>query len=309
VKPNQTFAAAFRGILLALLLSPAVAKSEPLTSLMPVFGVEGAEFTHPTQKGQAVSGWLPTGWVDNSEWAAIAATYEKLDDFPDDAFGAVRIKLKELEADAELQVTSYEGERTLAKGKPYRVFGWVRSPESHQVAVTLRQLNEPYQQYARIDIPTSKRWAPFELNFQPDRDLKAIVVVGMQEVGTLDLASVTLVQGGVGPSLLPAFGTEGAEFSTQATQGNLIHGWLPTDWVDNSEWGPVSATYSRLDDGPRETLGAVRIQLEKIGEGGQLQLTAYGDEVKYLPGKSYRIAGWVRSADRRALTVGLRQSE
>ena len=47
-------------------------------------------------------------------------------------------------------------------------------------------------------------------------------------------------------SLLPAFGNEGAEFTTKAKDSHVTKGWLPTDWKDNSEWAPVSATYSKL---------------------------------------------------------------
>src|SRR5207253_356139 len=126
-----------------------------------VFGTEGEEFTTKTQKGHVVKGWLPTGWNDNSEWAAISATYEKLEDFPDDAFGAVRIKLTALDDDGQLQVTSYAGERTYEKGKRYRIFGWVRSPETHEVAVTMRHSKEPYEEYARLDAATDKHWKPF----------------------------------------------------------------------------------------------------------------------------------------------------
>jgi hypothetical protein len=83
------------------------------------------------------------------------------------------------------------------------------------------------------------------------------------------------VRADVPKSLLPAFGEEGKEFSTKAKDGNVVHGWLPTDWTDNSEWAPVSATYTKLTDSPDKAAGAVRIKVEKVEEGGQLQLTTY----------------------------------
>ena len=108
-------------------------------------------------------------------------------------------------------------------------------------------------------------------------------------------------------SLLPAFGNEGAEFTTKAKDGHVTKGWLPTDWKDNSEWGPVSATYSKLADSPDKAAGAVRITIEKVEEGGQLQLTTYGGIQKYKKGTRYVVSGWVRSAGGLAVNVGARQ--
>jgi hypothetical protein len=108
-------------------------------------------------------------------------------------------------------------------------------------------------------------------------------------------------------SLLPAFGNEGAEFTTKAKDGNVTKGWLPVEWKDNSEWAPVSATYSKLDDSPDKTAGAVRIKVEKVDEGGQLQLTTYGGIQKYNKGTRYVVSGWVRSPGGLAVTVGARQ--
>src|SRR5437868_5742975 len=76
-------------------------------------------------------------------------------------------------------------------------------------------------------------------------------------------------------SLLPAFGNEGKEFTVKAKDGNTVKGWLPTDWNDNSDWAPVTATYTKLTDSPDQAAGAVRIKTEKVEEGGQLQLTTY----------------------------------
>src|SRR5688500_16721540 len=71
-------------------------------------------------------------------------------------------------------------------------------------------------------------------------------------------------------SLLPAFGTDGADFTTNAANGHIVHGWLPAKWTDNSEWAPVSASYTKLTDSPDKATAAVRIKVEKIDEGGQL---------------------------------------
>ena len=109
-------------------------------------------------------------------------------------------------------------------------------------------------------------------------------------------------------SLLPAFGNEGAEFTTKAKDGHVTKGWLPTDWKDNSEWAPVSATYTKLADSPDKDAGAVRIKIEKVDEGGLLQLTTYQGIQKYKKGTRYAVTGWVRSPGGLAITVGARQT-
>ncbi len=109
-------------------------------------------------------------------------------------------------------------------------------------------------------------------------------------------------------SLLPAFGNEGAEFTTKAKDGHIVKGWLPKDWKDNSEWAPVSATYAKLADSPDRAAGAVRITIEKVEEGGQLQLTTYQGIQKYKKGAHYVVTGWVRSPGGLAVTVGARQT-
>jgi hypothetical protein len=125
---------------------------------------------------------------------------------------------------------------------------------------------------------------------------------------TLLLLSLGLSAMGQAPkSLLPPFGNEGAEFNTKAKDGNTVKGWLPTEWKDNSEWAPVTATYTKLTDSPDKNAGAVRIKTEKVDEGGQLQLTTYGGIQKYKKGTKYVVTGWVRSASRTSANVGVRQ--
>ena len=105
--------------------------------------------------------------------------------------------------------------------------------------------------------------------------------------------------------LLPVFGSAGAEFTVKAKDGNATKGWLPKDWVDNSEWAPVSATYTKLNDPPKEGVTAVRIKVEKVDEG-QLQLTSWTKPV-FKKGVKYVITGWIRSAESAGIKIGVRQ--
>lgn len=108
-------------------------------------------------------------------------------------------------------------------------------------------------------------------------------------------------------SLLPTFGNEGKEFTVKSRDGNTVKGWLPTDWTDNTDWAPVTATYTKLTDSPDKAAGAVRIKTEKVEEGGQLQLTTYQGNQKYKKGTKYVVSGWVRSPEHTGIHVGVRQ--
>ena len=107
-------------------------------------------------------------------------------------------------------------------------------------------------------------------------------------------------------SLLPAFGSEGVEFTTKGQSGHVTKGWLPKEWTDNSEWAQVNATYTKLTDAPDKDAGAVRIKVEKVDDG-QLQLTTFQGNQKYQKGKRYVVTGWVRSADKTGVKIGARQ--
>lgn len=105
-------------------------------------------------------------------------------------------------------------------------------------------------------------------------------------------------------SLLPVFGAEGREFTSKAQGGKAIKGWLPTGWDDNSDWATLGVTYTKLKDGPKDGVTAVRLEVKDHNEG-QLQLTSYSGKRVFKKGVKYAIEGSLRgSAD---FKVGVRQ--
>lgn len=106
------------------------------------------------------------------------------------------------------------------------------------------------------------------------------------------------------PSLLPLFGGEGREFTLKALGGKAVKGWLPTGWDDNSTWAELAATYTKLKDGPKEGVTAVRIELSDLGEG-QLQLTSFSGKRVFKKGVKHAVEGWVRGSGE--FKVGVRQ--
>jgi len=105
-------------------------------------------------------------------------------------------------------------------------------------------------------------------------------------------------------SLLPAFGSEGREFTAKAQGGKAIKGWLPTGWDDNSDWAQLAVTYTKLKDGPKDGVTAVRIEVKDFSEG-QLQLTSFSGKRVFKKGVKYAIEGALRGSAE--FKVGVRQ--
>lgn len=167
--------------------------AEPPRSRVPVFGKAGWEFNKQAKSSHDIRGWLPQGWLDNSSWAALSATYTKLTDSPDAEVSAVRIKLESLD-NGQLQLTSWQGEYEYFKDKKYVVSGWVRSPNESIIKVGAREHAEPHAFYAQGDLTPTAEWARFEFVFEPEMDCDAWIMFVMTKPGTVDLAGVMVTE-------------------------------------------------------------------------------------------------------------------
>ncbi|MBI1369371.1 MAG: hypothetical protein GC162_12050 [Planctomycetes bacterium] len=108
-------------------------------------------------------------------------------------------------------------------------------------------------------------------------------------------------------SLLPQFGPEGGDVAVTAQNGHKLTGWLPKDWVDNSEWAGVSGTYTKLDDPPKPGLTAINIKVSAVDDG-QLQLTTW-TKPTFKKGVKYVVEGYIRSKSNDGIKVVIRQPE
>ncbi len=160
-------------------------------SLLPAFGNEGAEFTTKAQGSHVTKGWLPNEWKDNTEWAAVSATYTKLADSPDKDAGAVRIKVEKVD-EGQLQLTTYGGIQKYKKGTRYLVTGWVRSAGGLSVNLGVRQMAEPYEFYHEQEVTTGPEWKKFEFAFTPTMDISAFLMFVVREVGSVDVAGIAV---------------------------------------------------------------------------------------------------------------------
>lgn len=159
-------------------------------SLLPSFAPAGTEFTVSAKDGNKTKGWLPKDWVDNSEWAAVSATYTKLTDAPNEGVAAVRIKVEKVD-EGQLQLTTWTTPK-FKKDVKYTVTGWIRSAEGSGIKAGIRQPGEPYEWYAEQDLTADKEWKPFTFEFSFAEDKEAYVMFTKSDTGTVDLAGLSV---------------------------------------------------------------------------------------------------------------------
>ncbi len=140
-----------------------------------------------------MKGWLPKDWIDNSKWAAVNATYTKLEDAPEKGVGAVRIEAKNIDS-GQLQLTTFEGNQQYFKGSKYSVTGWVRSSTDSHIKVGARENEEPRNFYDQMDVAGSAEWRRFEFIFIPEKDCDAVIMLVMKEPGTIDVAGLAVAE-------------------------------------------------------------------------------------------------------------------
>ena len=181
----KLFAFAIAGIVIA----SACLAADETKSLLPAFGPDGTEISTPTKDGNKTAGWVPKGWVDNSEWALVSATYSKLNDPPKDGVTAIRIKVEKV-SDGQLQFTSWT-KPVFKKGVKYVVEGSIRGQDA-SIKIGVRQPVEPYEFYAEQSLDGTAEWKPFTFEFSFTEDKEAFVMFTKPDTGTVDLAGIVV---------------------------------------------------------------------------------------------------------------------
>lgn len=161
-------------------------------SLLPAFGPQGHEVANEAKDNNKITGWLPAGWVDNSEWAAVSATYTKLEDAPKPGLTAINIKVTTVD-EGHLQLTSWT-RPVFKQNVKYIVEGFIRSKSHDGLRVGIREPGEPYEFYAEQDLDAGPQWKPFKFDFTFDVDRPAFVMFIKPETGSVDLAGVVVHQ-------------------------------------------------------------------------------------------------------------------
>ena len=174
--------------LVLLVLAPAVAAAAPRTLIDSDFGAGGVAIPSAGTQGR-VSGSLPAGWRDNSEWAKAYVTYKGT---AEQGRTFTRVDLTRIE----------EGWAQMAFNLPdltapvlMRLSLSMRSPTSSPVQVGVRLCGSPYTFLWQTVPSLTPQWQDYAYEFplQPPKQPAALFVV-FPHVGTVDVDSVRLVQ-------------------------------------------------------------------------------------------------------------------
>jgi hypothetical protein len=167
--------------------------AEPPKSLLPIFGTKGREMLGRGQPGHDIRGWLPDNWIDNSSWAPVSAVYAQLNDAPAENMGAVRVEVTKRHSH-HLQMTTYPMVRPYKQGTTYVLSGWIRGPQDADVFAGFREDDEPRGYYAGQNLFPTDEWKTFSVEWTPEMDVKACVMISFLKVGSVDLAGITLAE-------------------------------------------------------------------------------------------------------------------
>jgi hypothetical protein len=180
----------FSSVIAIAALATSILAADEIKSMLPAFGPEGADFTTNAKDGNKITGWAPTQWTDNSEWAAVSATYTKLSDPPKEGLTGVGIKITKVD-EGQMQFTSWT-KPTFKKDMKYVVEGWIRSKENSGIKIGIRQPGEPYEFFAEQDLSTTAEWKQFSFPFSFTEDKDAFVMFTKADAGAVDLAGITV---------------------------------------------------------------------------------------------------------------------
>ncbi len=171
-----------------LLLVPAVASAAPRTLVDSDFGARGVPIPTGLAQGR-VTGSLPAGWRDNSEWAKAYVDY--------------KASREAGRAFTRVDVTRIEdGWAQMAFNLPQpaapvlmRLSLSVRSATASPLQVGVRLLGPPYTFVWQTTLSTTPEWKPYSYEFpvEPPKQPAGLFVV-FPHVGSVDVESVRLVQ-------------------------------------------------------------------------------------------------------------------
>ena len=174
--------------LLFCLVLPSVVLAAPATLIDSDFGSGGVAIPADHAPGR-ISGALPAGWRDNSEWAKAYVTYQAARE-QDRAF--TRVDLTRIDSDwAQISFDLPEVKAPCLM----RLAVEVRSPTASSVQVGVRLRGAPYTFLWETTLAVGPQWRARFFEFPLERNAEpASLFIVFDHVGRVDLASVRLVQ-------------------------------------------------------------------------------------------------------------------
>jgi hypothetical protein len=123
-----------------------------------------------------ISGKIAEGWADNSEWATLTLRYADESKNPHGGATCQRIEIGDIK-EGQLQFVQT---MALTPGALYQAKVWVRASKETGAEVALRQIGEPYKDFAMGRLRIGKEWKPIEVIGSVDEEKVNLMLRVMQ---------------------------------------------------------------------------------------------------------------------------------
>jgi len=243
------------------LVLPAVARAEPRVIIDTDFGVPGRPFQEiDRSKGIRITGSLPQGWGDNSNWKSnVVAEYK-----PASEAGRRFLRVRQTSGGGLQFVHPLPGFEK--ESGYYRLTLTARSHAG--VSLAVRDNGPPYRAWASFTPETDGQWRDFSYDFRLSRpDQEVGLFIYTESDGILDLQRLKLVKLSV-QDLIAEIKAEHPE----AGSGNLVNTTvfplgLPSGWSIDRDYSDGDEVRVVSDANVRGPSGCSSLRIDAATKG------------------------------------------
>lgn len=226
-------------------------------------------------KKSKIQGVLPSLWQDDSAWADVDVTYERMTANAFEGTGALRVRAETIRGGAvQLRIPGISVSKTWF----IKVKAAFRSSTSTSLTFGVRKTTDPYNFYAERTISAVPEWGMTELLVPPvAEDPVAALMVCIKSPGVVEIDAVSVeylapeevVSGGdlLGKNLFP---TSSFPDGLHAPWSPFNDGYRPENYVtDPTEIGPTGQPALKITTVRYENRGAAQLTVPFFGAGGK----------------------------------------
>lgn len=245
--------------------------------------------------GGRIQGQIPAGWRDNSNWAAVSATYSCDRQMPNSGDACLKVTAAQVNS-GNVQLAAQT--LTLTEPGVYRVSIHLRSERAGALRLQLRQEAAPYAAYGGMLVMPTREWAKYDFIADVPADIPFMLLILTGAPTEFWVDNAVLAKADLQNVPPPPGGNLVANGSFEAGIGN---GWS----VQNGEkltWAfqdnrpeivadgsaPAGERYLRLRVPPGNT-GQIRSQL-----------------IRWSPGHNYQTGLWIKGTNAGKAALRLR---
>jgi Ricin-type beta-trefoil lectin domain-like/Glycosyl hydrolases family 39/Carbohydrate binding domain len=270
-----------------------------------------------------ITGEVADGWIDESSWADVEATYSRETANPHTGASAQKVEVRAVRCGTVQMLQPF----TLQKDKVYNAGIWLKGTSGSRVTLTIMQRGVPYYVYFEKTVEVTSDWREVKIYGFSTDDVEARFQISSRTPGTfyVDDAALTNRAGTPAPQLptgaVPAtfFGMHANYFAfTKIRNENFerpfravdssratITGKLANGWADNSDWADVTVDYSEDTNAPHGGTTSQKVSVQNINSGA-IQLI---NELYLRRNVATGASVWLRGTDGMQVSLSLRQQQ